>query len=36
MTNEEIAKTLGIGERTVYRHWLCAKVGLFDKLSGDG
>jgi len=36
MTNEEISKTLGIGERTVYRHWLCAKVWLFDKLSGGG
>jgi RNA polymerase sigma factor (TIGR02999 family) len=36
MTNEEIAKTLGIGERTVYRHWLCAKVWLFDKLGGGG
>ena len=36
MTNEEIAKTLGVGERTVYRHWLCAKVWLFDKLSGGG
>lgn len=35
MTNEEVAKTLGIGERTVYRHWLCAKVWLFDKLSDD-
>lgn len=35
MTNEEVAKTLGIGERTVYRHWLWAKVWLFDKLS-DG
>jgi RNA polymerase sigma factor (TIGR02999 family) len=35
MTNEEVAKTLGIGERTVYRHWLCAKVWLFDKL-GEG
>ena len=34
MTNEEVARTLGIGERTVYRHWLCAKVWLFDKLSG--
>lgn len=33
MTNQEVAKTLGIGERTVYRHWLCAKVWLFDKLS---
>jgi RNA polymerase sigma factor (TIGR02999 family) len=36
MTNEEVAKTLGIGERTVYRHWLCAKVWLFDKLSSGG
>ena len=35
MTNEEVAKTLGIGERTVYRHWVCAKVWLFDKLSED-
>jgi len=35
MTNEEVARTLGIGERTVYRHWLLAKVWLFDKLS-DG
>lgn len=34
MTNEEVAKALGIGERTVYRHWLCAKIWLFDKLSG--
>jgi RNA polymerase sigma factor (TIGR02999 family) len=36
MTNEEVARTLGISERTVYRHWLCAKVWLFDKLSGGG
>lgn len=35
MTNEEIAKTLGMGLRTVCRHWLCAKVWLFDKLSND-
>ncbi len=35
LTNEEVGKTLGIGERTVYRHWLWAKVWLFDKLS-DG
>lgn len=34
MTNEEVARTMGISERTVYRHWLCAKVWLFDKLSG--
>lgn len=34
MTNDEVARTLGISERTVSRHWLCAKVWLFDKLSG--
>jgi len=32
MTNEEVAKTLGIGERTVYRHWMCAKIWLYEKL----
>jgi RNA polymerase sigma factor (TIGR02999 family) len=35
MTNQEVAETLGIGERTVYRHWVCAKVWLFDKLSPE-
>lgn len=35
MTNQEVAKTLGIGERTVCRHWLCAKVWLFEKLSDN-
>lgn len=35
MTNEEVADALGIGERTVYRHWECAKLWLFDKLSGE-
>jgi RNA polymerase sigma factor (TIGR02999 family) len=29
MTNEEVAAGLGIGERTVYRHWVCAKARLF-------
>jgi RNA polymerase sigma factor (TIGR02999 family) len=28
MTNEEVAAFLGIGERTVYRHWVCAKARL--------
>lgn len=28
MTNEEVAAYLGIGERTVYRHWVCAKARL--------
>jgi RNA polymerase sigma factor (TIGR02999 family) len=35
MTNEEVAAALGIGERTVYRHWECAKLWLFDELSGE-
>jgi RNA polymerase sigma factor (TIGR02999 family) len=29
MTNEEVAASLGIGERTVYRQWVCAKARLF-------
>jgi len=29
LTNEEVAQTLGIGERTVYRQWVCAKARLF-------
>lgn len=29
MTNEEVAEALGIGERTVYRQWVCAKARLF-------
>lgn len=33
LTNEEVAEALGIGERTVYRHWECAKLWLFEKLS---
>lgn len=28
MTNKEIAETLGISERSVERHWVCAKVWL--------
>lgn len=32
MTNKEAADTLGIGERSVDRHWLCAKAWLFQKL----
>ena len=35
MTNEEVAAALGVGERTVYRHWECAKLWLFDELSGE-
>jgi len=29
MTNKEVADTLGIGERSVDRHWMCAKAWLF-------
>src|ERR1700744_3473744 len=28
LTNKEVAETLGIGERTVDRHWVCAKEWL--------
>ncbi len=32
MTNQEAAETLGINERTVRRHWLCARVFLIKKI----
>lgn len=32
MTNKEVADVLGIGERSVDRHWMCAKAWLFQKL----
>ena len=32
MTNKEVADTQGIGERSVDRHWVCAKAWLFQKL----
>jgi RNA polymerase sigma factor (TIGR02999 family) len=32
MTNKEVADTLGIGERSVDRHWVCAKAWLFQEL----
>lgn len=35
MTNEEVAEFLGIGERTVYRHWVCAKARLYQFASRD-
>ncbi len=34
LTNEEVAETLGIAERTVYRHWVCAKARLFRMVRG--
>ena len=33
MTNKEVAETLRIGERTVDRHWVCAKTWLFRKVA---
>jgi RNA polymerase sigma factor (TIGR02999 family) len=35
MTNKEVAETLGIGERTVDRHWVCAKTWLFNQIRGQ-
>ena len=32
LTNKEVAETLGMGERTVDRHWVCAKVWLVRKI----
>lgn len=32
LTNREAAEALGIGERTVDRHWVCAKAWLFRKI----
>lgn len=32
MTNKETAETLGIGERSVDRHWACAKTWLYQKI----
>jgi RNA polymerase sigma factor (TIGR02999 family) len=29
LTNQEVAETIGIGERTVERQWACAKARLF-------
>jgi RNA polymerase sigma factor (TIGR02999 family) len=35
LTNKEIAGLLGIAERTVNRHWLCARSWLFLKLRDE-
>ncbi len=32
LTNKEVAETLDIGERSVDRHWVCAKAWLYQKL----
>jgi RNA polymerase sigma factor (TIGR02999 family) len=36
LTNAEVAQTLGIGERSVDRHWACAKVWLFRHMDEGG
>jgi RNA polymerase sigma factor (TIGR02999 family) len=33
LTNQEVAETLGVGERTVDRQWACAKARLFRWIS---
>jgi RNA polymerase sigma factor (TIGR02999 family) len=35
LTNKEVAETLGIGQRTVNRHWLCARTWLLWKLKSE-
>ena len=35
MNNEEVAEAMGIGARTVHRHWVFAKLWLSDKLRGE-
>jgi len=35
MTNKEVADSLGVGERSVDRHWMCAKAWLFQELQGN-
>ena len=32
LTNKEVAEMLGVSERTVDRHWVCAKEWLFRKV----
>lgn len=32
LTNREIAQMLNMGERTVARHWLCAKTWMFKRM----
>jgi RNA polymerase sigma factor (TIGR02999 family) len=35
LTNKEVAETLGLGERTVDRHWVCAKTWLFRRIQSQ-
>lgn len=36
MTNREVAESLNLSERSVDRHWMCAKAWLFQELQGSG
>ena len=35
LTNNQVAESLGISERTVNRHWLCARTWLFLRLQKE-
>ncbi len=35
LTNKEVAEALGVGERTVDRHWVCAKTWLFRRIQAQ-
>jgi RNA polymerase sigma factor (TIGR02999 family) len=35
MTNKEAAASMGISERTVNRHWICAKTWLFNRVGAQ-
>jgi RNA polymerase sigma factor (sigma-70 family) len=35
LTNLEVAEMLGISERSVNRHWLCAKAWLGSKIGNE-
>jgi RNA polymerase sigma factor (TIGR02999 family) len=35
MTNKEAAETLGVSERSVNRHWLCARNWLFKRIESQ-
>jgi hypothetical protein len=35
MTNKETAETMGICERGVNRHWICARTWLFKRIESQ-